>query len=116
MAKNTYGTGFRFALTNTGEKACTENGLLTTIACGPSGEVNYALEGGAVFMAGASIQWLRDSRSSSATLPDPNISPPKVKDTNGVHVVPAFTGSLGAPYWGPVCPRRQFGLTSRREL
>lgn len=59
MAKNTYGTGC-FMLMNTGEKAVkSENGLLTTIACGPTGEVNYALEG-AVFMAGASIQWLRD--------------------------------------------------------
>ncbi len=80
MAKNTYGTGC-FMLMNTGEKAVkSENGLLTTMACGPTGEVNYALEG-AVFMAGASIQWLRDEMKliNDAYEPIPNISPPKCK-------------------------------------
>ncbi|VEN34645.1 unnamed protein product [Callosobruchus maculatus] len=100
MAKNTYGTGC-FMLMNTGEKAVkSENGLLTTIACGPRGEVNYALEG-AVFMAGASIQWLRDEMKLIGRC---------VKDTNGVYVVPAFTG-LGAPYWDPYARGAIFGLT-----
>ena len=97
MAKNTYGTGC-FMLMNTGEKAVkSENGLLTTIACGPTGEVNYALEG-AVFMAGASIQWLRDEMKLIESSADSEYMAQKVNDTNGCYVVPAFTG-LGAPYW-----------------
>ena len=87
MAKNTYGTGC-FMLMNTGEKAVkSENGLLTTIACGPRGEVNYALEG-AVFMAGASIQWLRDEMKLISDAFDSEYFATKVKDTNGVYVVP----------------------------
>lgn len=87
-------------LMNTGEKAVTStHGLLTTIACGPRGEVNYALEG-AVFMAGASIQWLRDEMKLISDAFDSEYFATKVKDTNGVYVVPAFTG-LGAPYWDP---------------
>ncbi len=108
MAKNTYGTCC-FMLMNTGEKAVkSENGLLTTIACGPTGEVNYALEG-AVFMAGASIQWLRDEMKliNDAMIPD---FATKVQNTNGVYVVPAFTG-LGAPYSGPYARGAIFGLT-----
>ncbi len=109
MAKNTYGTGC-FMLMNTGEKAVkSENGLLTTIACGPSGEVNYALEG-AVFMAGASIQWLRDEMKLISDAFDSEYFATKVKDTNGVYVVPAFTG-LGAPYWDPYARGAIFGLT-----
>lgn len=96
MAKNTYGTDC-FMLMNTGEKAVeSSHGLLTTIACGPSGEVNYALEG-AVFMAGASIQWLRDEMKLINDVSDSEYFTSKVKDANGVYVVPAFTG-LGAPY------------------
>ena len=109
MAKNTYGTGC-FMLMNTGEKAVkSENGLLTTIACGPRGEVNYALEG-AVFMAGASIQWLRDEMKLISDAFDSEYFATKVKDTNGVYVVPAFTG-LGAPYWDPYARGAIFGLT-----
>ena len=99
MAKNTYGTGC-FLLMNTGNEAVlSEHGLLTTIACGPRGEVNYALEG-AVFVAGASIQWLRDEMKIIADATDSEYFATKVKDSNGVYVVPAFTG-LGAPYWDP---------------
>ena len=86
-----------------------ENGLLTTIACGPRGEVNYALEG-AVFMAGASIQWLRDEMKLISDAFDSEYFATKVKDTNGVYVVPAFTG-LGAPYWDPYARGAIFGLT-----
>ena len=109
MVKNTYGTGC-FMLMNTGEKAVTsENGLLTTIACGPTGEVNYALEG-AVFMAGASIQWLRDEMKLINDAYDSEYFATKVQNTNGVYVVPAFTG-LGAPYWDPYARGAIFGLT-----
>ena len=108
-AKNTYGTGC-FMLMNTGEKAVkSENGLLTTIACGPTGEVNYALEG-AVFMAGASIQWLRDEMKLINDAYDSEYFATKVQNTNGVYVVPAFTG-LGAPYWDPYARGAIFGLT-----
>ena len=93
-----------------GEKAVkSENGLLTTIACGPTGEVNYALEG-AVFMAGASIQWLRDEMKLINDAYDSEYFATKVQNTNGVYVVPAFTG-LGAPYWDPYARGAIFGLT-----
>ena len=91
MAKNTYGTGC-FLLMNTGKEAVrSKNGLLTTIACGPRGEVNYALEG-AVFIGGASIQWLRDELKLISDAADSEYFATKVKDSNGVYVVPAFTG------------------------
>ncbi|EPQ5228613.1 glycerol kinase GlpK [Providencia huaxiensis] len=109
MAKNTYGTGC-FLLLNTGETAVRSNhGLLTTIACGPKGEVNYALEG-AVFVGGASIQWLRDELKLIDESTDSEYFATKVKDSNGVYVVPAFTG-LGAPYWDPYARGAIFGLT-----
>ena len=109
MAKNTYGTGC-FLLMNTGETAVRSNhGLLTTIACGPRGEVNYALEG-AVFVGGASIQWLRDELKLIDESTDSEYFATKVKDSNGVYVVPAFTG-LGAPYWDPYARGAIFGLT-----
>ncbi|OTA18637.1 glycerol kinase [Xenorhabdus beddingii] len=109
MAKNTYGTGC-FLLMNTGKDAVRSNhGLLTTIACGPRGEVNYALEG-AVFVGGASIQWLRDELKLIADATDSEYFATKVKDSNGVYVVPAFTG-LGAPYWDPYARGAIFGLT-----
>ncbi len=109
MAKNTYGTGC-FLLMNTGKEAVRSNhGLLTTIACGPRGEVNYALEG-AVFIGGASIQWLRDELKLINDAADSEYFATKVKDTNGVYVVPAFTG-LGAPYWDPYARGAIFGLT-----
>lgn len=99
QAKNTYGTGC-FMLMNTGDKAITsKNGLLTTICCNAKGEPAYALEG-SVFVAGASIQWLRDELKIVHDSSDTEYFAQKVHDCNGVYVVPAFTG-LGAPYWDP---------------
>ena len=96
-AKNTYGTG-AFLLMNTGEKPVfSQNGLVTTIAWGLNGKVEYALEG-SVFVAGAAIQWLRDELKIIESAPDSEYYAGKVKDTNGCYVVPAFTG-LGAPHW-----------------
>ncbi len=97
QAKNTYGTGC-FLLMNTGkEKVTSKNGLLTTLACGPTGEVSYALEG-SVFIGGAAIQWLRDEMKLITDAKDSEYFATKVDSSNGVYVVPAFTG-LGAPYW-----------------
>ena len=96
-AKNTYGTGC-FMLMNTGETPVySKNGLVTTIAWGLDGKVNYALEG-SIFVAGASIQWLRDELRIIESAADSEYMAKKVKDTNGCYVGPAFTG-LGAPYW-----------------
>ena len=96
-AKNTYGTGC-FLLMNTGTKPVfSKNGLVTTIAWGLDGEVNYALEG-SIFVAGAAIQWLRDEMRLIDSAIDSEYMASKVKDTNGCYVVPAFTG-LGAPHW-----------------
>ncbi|WP_114786347.1 glycerol kinase GlpK [Vibrio tetraodonis] len=109
QAKNTYGTGC-FLLMNTGqEKVTSKNGLLTTLACGPSGEPAYALEG-AVFMGGASIQWLRDEMKLLADAKDSEYFATKVDSSNGVYVVPAFTG-LGAPYWDAYARGTIVGLT-----
>ncbi|MCG9677114.1 glycerol kinase GlpK [Vibrio sp. Isolate24] len=109
QAKNTYGTGC-FLLMNTGqEKVTSKNGLLTTLACGPSGEPAYALEG-AVFMGGASIQWLRDEMKLLADAKDSEYFATKVDTSNGVYVVPAFTG-LGAPYWDAYARGTIVGLT-----
>lgn len=109
MAKNTYGTGC-FMLMNTGEKRVASNhGLLTTLACGPRGEVNYALEG-AVFMGGASVQWLRDEMRLIRDADDAEYFASRVPNSNGVYVVPAFTG-LGAPYWDPYARGAILGLT-----
>ncbi|MFH0286373.1 glycerol kinase GlpK [Vibrio owensii] len=108
QAKNTYGTGC-FLLMNTGqEKVTSKNGLLTTLACGPKGEPAYALEG-AVFMGGASIQWLRDEMKILAGAEDSEYFATKV-DTSSVYVVPAFTG-LGAPYWDAYARGTIVGLT-----
>lgn len=109
QAKNTYGTGC-FLLMNTGkEKVTSKNGLLTTLACGPRGEAAYALEG-AVFMGGASIQWLRDEMKLLADAKDSEYFATKVDTSNGVYVVPAFTG-LGAPYWDAYARGTIVGLT-----
>ncbi len=109
MAKNTYGTGC-FMLMNIGDKPIfPNNGLLTTIAWGLDGKVEYALEG-SVFVAGAAIQWLRDEVKLVDTSPDSEYFATKVPDTNGVYVVPAFTG-LGAPYWDPYARGVITGLT-----
>jgi len=97
MAKNTYGTGC-FMLMNTGDKPiASKNGLLTTIAWGIDNKVSYALEG-SIFVAGASIQWLRDQLRLVYNAAETEYYAGLVNDTNGVYVVPAFTG-LGAPYW-----------------
>lgn len=96
-AKNTYGTGC-FLLMNTGEKPVfSNNGLVTTVAWGRNGKVNYALEG-SIFVAGAAIQWLRDEMKLIESAADSEYMAQKVRDTNGCYVVPAFTG-LGAPHW-----------------
>lgn len=109
QAKNTYGTGC-FLLMNTGSTAVrSTNGLLTTIGCGPRGEVAYALEG-AVFNGGSTVQWLRDELKVVNDALDTEYFASKVKDSNGVYLVPAFTG-LGAPYWDPYARGALFGLT-----
>jgi glycerol kinase len=108
-AKNTYGTGC-FMLMNTGEKPVTsKNGLLTTIAWGLNGKVEYALEG-SIFVAGAAIQWLRDEMRLIDTSPDSEYMATRVNDTNGCYVVPAFTG-LGAPYWDQYARGTIVGIT-----
>ncbi len=108
-AKNTYGTG-GFLLMNTGEKPVfSENGLVTTIAWGLDGKVEYALEG-SVFVAGAAIQWLRDELKLIDSAPESEEEARKVPDTGGCYVVPAFTG-LGAPYWDQYARGTIVGLT-----
>lgn len=108
-SKNTYGTGC-FLLMNTGEKLVTSNnGLLTTIAIGLNGKVEYALEG-SVFIGGASVQWLRDELGLVNEASDTEYFSRKVKDTGGVYVVPAFVG-LGAPYWDMYARGAILGLT-----
>ncbi len=109
MVKNTYGTGC-FILMNTGEKAVeSKNGLLTTIAWGAEGKVEYALEG-SVFVAGAAIQWLRDGLRMIDSASFSEAYANKVEDSNGVYVVPAFVG-LGAPYWDQYARGIIVGLT-----
>lgn len=107
--KNTYGTGC-FILMNTGEKAvASKNGLVTTIAWGVDGKVEYALEG-SIFVAGAAIQWLRDGLRMIDNAAFTEAYANKVPDTNGVYVVPAFVG-LGAPYWDQYARGIIVGLT-----
>lgn len=109
MAKNTYGTGC-FMLMNTGEQLVpSKNGLLTTIAWGVDGKVEYALEG-SIFMGGASVQWLRDEMKLITDAADSEYYATKVADTNGVYLVPAFAG-LGAPYWDMYARGTIVGLT-----
>lgn len=108
-AKNTYGTGC-FLLMNTGEKPVfSSNGLVTTIAWGLDGKVNYALEG-SIFVAGAAVQWLRDELKFIDSAQDSEYMARKVKDTNGCYVVPAFTG-LGAPHWDQYARGTVVGIT-----
>ena len=108
-AKNTYGTGC-FLLMNVGEKPVfSKNGLVTTIAWGLDGRVEYALEG-SIFVAGASIQWLRDELRFIDSSADSEYMARKVNDTNGCYVVPAFTG-LGAPHWDQYARGTIVGLT-----
>jgi glycerol kinase len=110
MAKNTYGTGC-FLLMNTGEKIVqSKNNLLTTVAWKIGDQpTQYALEG-SVFMAGASIQWLRDGLNIIDSAPEVNDLAESVEDSGGVQVVPAFAG-LGAPYWDPTARGAILGLT-----
>ncbi|WNS73847.1 glycerol kinase GlpK [Bacillus sp. DTU_2020_1000418_1_SI_GHA_SEK_038] len=109
MAKNTYGTGC-FMLMNTGEKAVrSQHGLLTTIAWGLNGKVEYALEG-SIFVAGSAIQWLRDGLRLLRSANDSELYAKKVVSTEGVYVVPAFVG-LGTPYWDSDVRGAVFGLT-----
>lgn len=108
-AKNTYGTGC-FLLMNTGNKPVfSKNGLVTTIAWGLDGKVEYALEG-SIFVAGAAIQWLRDEMHLIDSVADSEYMAKKVNDTNGCYVVPAFTG-LGAPHWDPYARGAIVGIT-----
>ena len=108
-AKNTYGAGC-FLLMNTGKTPVfSENGLVTTIAWGLNGEVEYALEG-SIFVAGAALQWLRDELRLIDSAPDSEYMAQKVSDTNGCYVVPAFTG-LGAPHWDQYARGAIVGLT-----
>ncbi|MBG9590732.1 glycerol kinase GlpK [Cytobacillus firmus] len=109
MAKNTYGTGC-FMLMNTGEKAVqSEHGLLTTIAWGLEGKIEYALEG-SIFVAGSAIQWLRDGMRMLKDAKDSESYAKKVDSTDGVYVVPAFVG-LGTPYWDSDVRGAVFGVT-----
>lgn len=108
-AKNTYGTGC-FLLMNTGDTPVfSKNGLVTTIAWGLDGKVEYALEG-SIFVAGAAIQWLRDEMRLIDSVADSEYMAGKVEDTNGCYVVPAFTG-LGAPHWDSYARGTIVGIT-----
>ncbi|MGN6322947.1 MAG: glycerol kinase GlpK [Dyella sp.] len=109
MAKNTYGTGC-FMLMNTGDQAvASNNGLLTTIAWGVDGKVEYALEG-AIFVAGSVIQWLRDGLRMLGRASDSEEYAERAKTNEGVYMVPAFVG-LGAPYWRSDVRGAVFGLS-----
>lgn len=108
-AKNTYGTGC-FLLMNTGNEIYhSKNGLITTIAASDNNEVSYALEG-SVFVGGAVMQWLRDGLRMLKSTPQSSDYANRVEDTNGVYLVPAFTG-MGAPYWDPYAQGTIVGLT-----
>jgi glycerol kinase len=109
MAKNTYGTG-SFLLMNTGSRAiCSQNGLLTTLAWGVDGTVNYALEG-SIFTTGSAVQWLRDGLKLIEHASQTEALANAVADSAGVYVVPAFVG-LGAPYWDDQVRGSIVGLT-----
>ena len=113
-AKNTYGTGC-FLLMNTGDTPCeSQNGLVTTIAVGLNGRVQYALEG-SVFVGGAVIQWLRDEMRFFADSKDAEYYAKKVPDNGGVYLVPAFTG-LGAPYWDMYARGAIVGITRGTKM
>ncbi len=107
--KNTYGTGC-FLLMNTGKTIVnSSNGLLTTIAAGVEESPQYAVEG-SVFVGGAAIQWLKDEMRMIKTSAQSEEYASQVMDSNGVYVVPAFTG-LGAPYWDPYARGTVLGIT-----
>jgi len=109
MVKNTYGTGC-FMLMNTGhEPIISEHGLLTTIAWGIDGKITYALEG-SVFVAGSSVQWLRDGLHIIQNTSETESLATSIKDNEGVYIVPAFVG-LGTPYWDSDARGAMFGIT-----
>ncbi len=109
LAKNTYGTGC-FLMMNTGAKIIpSKRGLLTTIAFGTDGRVDYALEG-SIFIAGAAVQWLRDELQLVGSAKETEFFATQVKDSAGVYLVPAFVG-LGAPYWDMYARGAVLGLT-----
>ncbi|MGO3725589.1 glycerol kinase GlpK, partial [Staphylococcus carnosus] len=111
--KNTYGTG-GFMLMNTGKEAVkSDSGLLTTIAFGLNGEVNYALEG-SIFVSGSAIQWLRDGLRMINSAPESENYANRIESSEGVYVVPAFVG-LGTPYWDPSARGAIFGITRGTE-
>ena len=111
--KNTYGTG-GFMLMNTGEEVVkSESGLLTTIAYGLDGKVNYALEG-SIFVSGSAIQWLRDGLRMINSAPQTENYASRVDSTEGVYMVPAFVG-LGTPYWDSEARGAFFGLSRGTE-
>ncbi|AMQ06988.1 MULTISPECIES: glycerol kinase GlpK [Sporosarcina] len=113
MVKNTYGTGC-FMLMNTGDKAVkSDHGLLTTLAWGIDGKVEYALEG-SIFVAGSAIQWLRDGLRMFRNSSESEEYAKRVESTEGVYVVPAFVG-LGTPYWDSDVRGAIFGLTRGTE-
>ncbi|WP_371069402.1 glycerol kinase GlpK [Sediminibacillus sp. JSM 1682029] len=113
MAKNTYGTGC-FVLMNTGDKAVkSDHGLLTTLAWGLDGKVEYAMEG-SIFVAGSAIQWLRDGLKILENAPQSEEYAQRVTDSSGVYMVPAFVG-LGTPYWDSDARGAMFGLTRGTE-
>ena len=106
--KNTYGTGC-FLLMNTGDKPVSSDGLVTTLAAGCTDRPQYVLEG-SVFMGGAIVQWLRDEMRMIRQASDTEMYAMRVKDTNGVYLIPAFVG-LGAPYWDAKVRGTIYGLT-----
>jgi glycerol kinase len=109
MIKSTYGTGC-FMVLNTGEQfVLSKNRLLSTVAYRLSGKTTYALEG-SIFVAGAAVQWLRDAVHLIRAAGDTEAIAKSIADTQGVYLVPAFTG-LGAPYWDPEARGAIFGLT-----
>src|SRR5690606_37538031 len=99
MAKNTYGTGAFLLLQTGSERVASERGLLTTVACGPRGEPAYALEG-AIFIAGAAVQWLRDELGVIERAVESEALAAGLASNDGVYFVPAFVG-LGGPHWEP---------------
>jgi glycerol kinase len=108
-SKNTYGTGCFFLLQTGRKRIASRSGLITTIACGPTGEATYALEG-SVFMAGAAVQWLRDGLGLLKAAAESEALATSVPDSGGVVMVPAFVG-LGAPYWRSDVRGALLGLT-----
>lgn len=109
MVKNTYGTGC-FMLMHTGEEPVrSDHGLLTTLACGVDGKIEYALEG-SIFVAGSAVQWLRDGLRMVKSAKDTEDYAQRIESTEGVYLVPAFVG-LGTPYWDSDARGAMFGLT-----